>query len=82
MRSVDVLEELAAEADEVLRLEAQADKHRERIRELLPVARAASRKNGPARLERVIKSVYVRDTISRWTKDQAWPRGKQAEPGS
>jgi len=73
-----VLEELAAEADAVLRLEAQAEKHRARIRELLPVARAASRKNGPAKLERTIKSVYVRDTIGKWTKEQAWPRGKAA----
>lgn len=74
----DVLKELEDHADAVLRLEAEAEKHREAIRELLPKARAASSKNGPARLERIIKGVYVKDTISRWTKDVAIPRGKNA----
>lgn len=77
MRGVsDVLKELEEHADAVLRLEAEAEEHRKAIRELLPKARAA--KNGPAKLERVIKGVYVRDTISRWTKDVAVPRGKAA----
>ncbi|HEY2087874.1 MAG TPA: hypothetical protein VGH54_17890 [Mycobacterium sp.] len=74
----DVLKELEDHADAVLRLEAEAEEHRAEIRKLLPKARAASVKNGPARLERVIKGVYVRDTISRWTKDVAVPRGKKA----
>lgn len=74
-----LLKELAEHADAVLRLEAEAAEHRAAIRELLPKARAASSKNGPARLERVIKSVYVRDTISRWTQHVAPPRGKKAE---
>lgn len=79
MRGVtDVLKELEGHADEVLRLEAEAEEHRAAIRDLLPKARAASVKNGPAKLERVIKGVYVRDTISRWTKDVAVPRGKKA----
>ena len=80
MRDVDdVLKELEDHADAVVRLEAEAEEHRKAIRELLPLARAASAKNGPARLERVIKGVYVRDTISRWTKDVAVPRGKKAQ---
>ena len=75
----DVLKELEEHADAVLRLEAEAEEHRKKIRELLREARAESSKNGPAKLERVIKGVYVRDTISRWTKDVAVPRGKKAE---
>jgi hypothetical protein len=75
-RSVDdLLDELARHADAVLRLEARAAEHRAAIRELLPKARAASSRNGPSRLERVIKSVYVRETISQWTKDVAVPEG-------
>lgn len=75
----DVLKELEEHADAVIRLEAEAEGHRAAIRELLRKARAESAKNGPARLERVIKGVYVRDTISRWTKDVAVPRGKKAQ---
>ena len=71
-----LLEELEAHADAVLAAEAVAQEHRQAIRELLPQARA--RKVGPARLERTIKSIYVKDTISRWTKDFAVPRGKAA----
>jgi hypothetical protein len=79
MRGVsDVLKELEDHADAVIRLEAEAAEHRKAIRQLLRVARAESAKNGPARLERVIKGVYVRDSISRWTKDVAVPRGKKA----
>ena len=83
----DVLKELEDHAVAVLRLEAEAEKHRAIIRELLPKARAENpRKNGPAKLERTIKSVYVAGTISRWTKDFAAPRGKrgrsQDEPAS
>lgn len=74
-----LLTELAQHADEVIRLEAEAEKHRAAIRELLPKARAANVKNGPAVLERVIKVVYTRDTISRWTADVAPPRGKKAK---
>lgn len=80
MRGVsDVLEELADHADAVLRLEAEAEEHRAEIRKLLVKARAESAKNGPAKLERVIKGVYVKDSISRWTKHVAQPRGKKAE---
>jgi hypothetical protein len=74
-----LLNELAEHADEVLRLEAEAEEHRAAIRDLLPKARAADVKNGPAKLERVIKAVYARDTISRWTADVAPPRGKKAQ---
>lgn len=80
MRGVsNVLKELEELADEVIRLEAQAEDRRAEIRTLLRKARAESVKNGPARLERVIKGVYVRDTISRWTHDVAPPRGKKAQ---
>jgi hypothetical protein len=80
MRDVeDVLKELEDHADAVVRLEAEAEQHRAAIRELLPKARAADVKNGPAKLERVIKGVYVRDSISRWTKDVAPPRTKKAK---
>ena len=75
-----LLKELADHAEEVLRLEAEAQEHRAAIRELLPKARAADVKNGPAQLERVIKVVYTRDTISRWTAHVAPPRGKKAKP--
>ena len=75
----DVLRELEEHADAVLRLEAEAAEHRAVIRKLLREARAESSKNGPARLERVIKGVYVRDSISRWTKDVAVPRGQKAK---
>lgn len=74
-----LLKELADHADEVIRLEAEAEEHRAAIRKLLPKARAADVKNGPAVLERVIKVVYTRDTISRWTADVAPPRGKKAQ---
>ena len=56
--------------------EAEAETHRARIRELLTDARRAG--HGPAKLERTIHSVYVKDTISRWTKDVAVPRGQRA----
>src|ERR1700722_8965627 len=72
----DVLKELETHAAAVLKAEAVAEEHREAIRRLLPQARKAG--HGPAKLERTIKSVYVRDTISRWTKAQAQPRGKRA----
>lgn len=74
-----MLKELEDHADAVLRLESEAEGHRKAIRELLPKARAADVKNGPAKLERVIKGVYVRDSISRWTKDVAPPRTKKAK---
>jgi hypothetical protein len=74
----DVLKELAEHAEIVLQARATEEEHLAAIRELLPKARAANVKNGPGALERVIKGVYVRDTISRWTKDVAPPRGKKA----
>jgi hypothetical protein len=74
----DVLKELAEHAEIVLQARATEAEHLAAIRELLPKARAADKRNGPAKLERVIKAVYVRDTISRWTKDYAVPRGKKA----
>lgn len=75
-----MLKELAEHAEAVLKLEAEAAQHREAIRELLPQARAADpKKNGPARLERVIKGVYVKDTISRWTQEFAPARGKKVQ---
>lgn len=66
MGSVNVLDQLSEHADAVLRLEREANEHRAAIRKLLPRARAQG--HGPAELERVIRQVYVRETISRWTK--------------
>ena len=80
MRGVsNVLKELEDLADEVIRLESEAETRRAQIRTLLRKARAENVKNGPAKLERVIKGVYVRDSISRWTKDVAPPRTKKAK---
>lgn len=70
----NVLKDLADHAEAVLRLEREANVHREAIRRLLPRARAQG--HGPAELERVIRQVYVRESISRWTKGVAVPRGK------
>lgn len=75
-----MLKELETHAAAVLKAEAVAEEHRAAIRALLPDAR--SQGYGPARLERTIKSVYVRDTISKWTKEQAVPRGKRPAAGS
>ena len=69
-----MLKDLEDHAEAVLRLEREANDHREAIRRLLPRARAQG--HGPAELERVIRQVYVRESISRWTKDVAVPRGK------
>jgi hypothetical protein len=66
---VDELEqELIDEARAALDLDAQAEVHRKRVRELLPTVRAKTSK-GPAELERMIGSLYVQATISRWTAD-------------
>ncbi len=70
----DVLAELTREADAALALEAQAQAHRNRVRELLSQARDAG--YGPADLERAIRSMYVAKTISRWTADNAAPAKK------
>ena len=67
--AVDKLEqELIDEARAALALDAQAEPHRRRVRELLPQVRARTGK-GPADLERMIGSLYVSATISRWTSD-------------
>lgn len=79
----DVLAELTAEADAALAFEAKAQAHRDRVRELLPVARKAG--YGPADLERAIRSMYVAKTISRWTADDAAPAkkpGRRKRPGA
>ena len=73
----DVLKELEAEASEAIRLEKEAGEHRLRVQKLLFAARKAG--HGPALLERTIHSLYVKDTISRWTKDVAVPRGKATD---
>lgn len=87
MRGVDelteVLEALAADADEALRYEQLAEERRERIRENLVKARKMGA--GPAELERTIKSIYVSRTISRWTKDAepaGTPRRPRKRPGA
>ena len=78
-----VVQELIAEAQAALDAEAAAERHRERVRELLPEARKAG--HGPADLERMIGSLYVARTISRWTADEAVPgkaRGRRKRPGA
>jgi hypothetical protein len=78
----DVLAELTAEAGAALALEARAQAHRDRVRELLGKARQAG--YGPAELERAISSMYVAKTISRWTADDATVRkpGRRKRPGA
>jgi hypothetical protein len=76
MGSVNVLDQLSEHADAVLRLEREANEHRAAIRKLLPRARAQG--HGPAELERVIRQVYVRETISRWTKARVTSHSKRA----
>jgi hypothetical protein len=77
-----VIAELMAEAGAALADEASAERHRERVRELLPEARKLG--HGPADLERMIGSLYVARTISRWTADEAAPRrpGRRKPPGA
>lgn len=86
MRSVDELEqELIAEAQAALAADAEAERHRERVRVLLPQVRARTNK-GPAELERMIGSLYVQATISRWTAkakpEGAKRQGKRKRPGA
>lgn len=79
----DVVLELIAEARAALEHEEAAERHRERVRELLPEARKAG--HGPADLERMIGQLYVARTISRWTADSAAPaprRGRRKRPGA
>jgi len=78
----NVVAELIAEARAALDAEEAAERHRERVRELLPQARQLG--HGPADLERMIGSLYVARTISRWTVDEAAPRrpGRRKRPGA
>jgi hypothetical protein len=87
MRGVDelteLLEELAADADQALEHDRLAEEARQRVRAKLPAARKAGA--GPAQLERTIKSLYVSATISRWTSGdvpKGAPRGKRKRPGA
>lgn len=78
-----LLAELASDADEALKYDALAEAARQRIRENLPRARREGA--GPALLERTIKSLYVSETISRWTsgdKPKGAPRLKRKRPGA
>jgi len=74
--------ELIAEAKAALDLEGQAQAHRERVRELLPQARKLG--YGPSDLERMIGSLYVARTISRWTGGSAAEpkKGRRKRPGA
>lgn len=78
---VDELEqELIDEARAALDLDAQAEAHRKRVRELLPRVRASTNK-GPAELERMIGSLYVQATISRWTAGSVTPDAPKKQLG-
>lgn len=63
----EVLEQLAADADQALEHDRLAEQFRQRVRANLPIARRLGA--GPAKLERTIKSLYVERTIGRWTAD-------------
>jgi hypothetical protein len=65
-----MVDELAREARAALRAEAVAKKHRDRVKELLPIVRAEDvDKYGPAALEDLIGKLYDRGTISRLTAE-------------
>jgi hypothetical protein len=79
----DLLEQLAADADQALEHDRLAEEFRQRVRANLPAARRLGA--GPAKLERTIKSLWVERTISRWTAGEApkgAPRPKRKRPGA
>ena len=79
----EVLEQLAADADQALEHDRLAEEYRQRVRANLPRARSLGA--GPAALERTIKSLWVERTISRWTKGDAAADkapGKRKRPGA
>jgi DNA repair ATPase RecN len=63
MEVVNVIEELRKEAQGYRRADAKLTKHRERIAELLRIARAEGKK--PADLARLLDHLYTPDHISR-----------------
>lgn len=68
--SESMVDELVREARAALRAEAVAKKHRDRVKELLPVVRAEDvDEYGPAKLEELIGKLYDRGTISRLTAE-------------
>lgn len=77
-----MVQELIAEAKAARDAEDAAERHRERVRALLPAARKLG--YGPAELERMIGSLYVSRTISRWTADEkpAERKRRRKRPGA
>jgi hypothetical protein len=74
-----MVDELVREAKAALRAEAVAKKHRDRVKELLPVVRAeAVDEYGPAKLEELIGKLYDRGTISRLTAEHVGKSKKKA----
>jgi hypothetical protein len=75
-----MVDELAREAKAALRAEAVAKKHRDRVKELLPIVRAEDvDKYGPAALEALIGKLYDRGTISRLTAEHVGKSKKKAD---
>ena len=65
-----MVDELVPEAKAAKRAEAAYERHKARVRELLPLsAPRTSKKYGPAVLEAMILNVYERGTISRMTAE-------------
>ena len=65
-----MVDELIREAKAAKRAEAAYERHKARVRELLPTVRAEDpKKYGPAVLEAMILNVYERGTISRLTAE-------------
>lgn len=76
-----MVDELVREAKAALRAEIIARKHRDRVKELLPVVRAEDvDKYGPAVLEELIGKLYDRGTISRLTAEHVGRSKKKSAP--
>jgi hypothetical protein len=75
-----MVDELVAAAKATKRAEAVYERHKARVRELLPAVRAEDpKKYGPAVLEAMILNVYERGTISRLTAEAAGTSKKSAD---
>ena len=75
-----MVDELVREAKAAKRAEAALERHKARVRELLPTVRAEDpKKYGPAVLEDMIFKVYERGTISRLTAEAVGTSKKSAD---
>jgi hypothetical protein len=78
-----VEDEIRRAARAAHRARATAKKHENRVKELLPVLRAADPKKwGPADLEELITRLYDRASISHWTAPVIGTSRKGAEKGT